>query len=88
MWEIPFYLIFAPIFTIVITMMFARANIPLAAPPTVFAVLSFPVIIFIANDYNVGSGAIFGWAAIFSVISLITLISLNMIKLKKSIEVE
>jgi len=71
MWEMPLYLILAPVITIIIslvsTIKFERY---VMAPVILFIVLNIPTIV-MPSLYNIVWQAIFGWAMVYTVISAI-----------------
>lgn len=75
MWEIPFYIIGAPLLTL-ITILFCSFKLKnyWLGPILVFVLLNIPTIT-LPFYYSVGWGALFGWAVFYTVIgSLIALI--------------
>ncbi|EIT86045.1 hypothetical protein A374_06986 [Fictibacillus macauensis ZFHKF-1] len=69
MWELPLYLIFAPILTLGISLLFGlkHKNMYLA-PLIIFIALNIPTLL-VPLYQNVGRGAMFGYALFFSFIS-------------------
>lgn len=71
MWEIPIYLIFAPILTIIISLLCTiRFKKYFIAPLIVFFILNILTVV-LPTVYNVGWEGIFGWAIFYTVISFI-----------------
>lgn len=75
MWEIPFYLIFAPLLTILVTLISSlKYKKYILGPIALLVILNIPTIILPLN-YNVGWVAPLGWAFFYTIISaLISLI--------------
>ncbi|QOY36917.1 DUF2651 family protein [Anaerobacillus isosaccharinicus] len=81
MWEIPIYLIFAPVLTIIISLLCRiRFKKYFMAPLIIFFILNIQTVV-VPIFYNVGWEGIFGWAIFYTVISLI--ISLIMWSFRK-----
>lgn len=77
MWEMLFYIIGAPILMLVITLFgrFKMKNVWFG-PLLTFIILNIPTII-LPFIYEVGCGALLGWATLYTVISVIvTLITM------------
>jgi hypothetical protein len=71
MWEIPFYLIVAPIITVAITLISTlKYQKYVIAPLLIFVILNIPTVI-LPFVNNVGWGALFGWACVYTGLSLI-----------------
>ena len=73
MWEIPFYLIFAPLLTILVTLISSvKYKKYILAPIVLLIILNIPTVI-LPIWHNVGWAAPLGWALFYTIIS--TLIS-------------
>lgn len=71
MWEIPMYLILAPILTTFISLLCTiKFKRYLMAPVIIFFMLNIPTVV-IPFIYNVGWLSIFGWAVFYAIVSLI-----------------
>lgn len=71
MWEVPLYLIVAPLLTLVVTLISTiKYEKYFISPIVLFILLNIPTFI-IPNMYNIGWIAIFGWAVFYTVISAI-----------------
>jgi len=84
MWEMPLYLILAPVITIIIslvsTIKFKRY---VMAPVILFIVFNIPTIV-MPSLYNIGWQAMFGWAMVYTVISAIMSFIVWYVKREKS----
>lgn len=80
MWEIPIYLIIAPLFTLVITLIcsikFERYRL---GPLLVLLIFNIPTIV-LPLIYNVGWSAMFGWAAFYTLVAVIISASVWLVK--------
>lgn len=71
MWEIPFYIILAPILTVSISLVSTRKfNNYWFAPLFLFVVLNIPTVI-LPIMYHVGWEALLGWAFVYTVVSIL-----------------
>lgn len=83
MWEIPFYAIFVPILTIIISLFCAfKLRKFLIAPLIIFSSLNI-LTVTLPIFYNVDWKGLFGWAVFYSIVSgIISIISLIVGKLR------
>lgn len=86
MWEIPLYLIIAPLFTITVTLI-TTLNFKKywLGPVIVFVTLNIPTIV-IPLIASVGWSAIFGWSLFYTVLSIIVSLLVRWIKYNKVVK--
>lgn len=69
MWEIPFYLIFAPLLTILVTLASSlKYKKYIFAPIILLLILNIPTVVLPIN-HNVGWEAPLGWALFYTIVS-------------------
>ena len=84
MWEMPLYLILAPVITIVISLVSTiKYKRYVMAPVILFIVLNIPTIV-LPSLYNIGWQAMFGWAMVYTIISAIMSFIVWYVKREKS----
>ncbi|MCJ8007748.1 DUF2651 family protein [Lederbergia wuyishanensis] len=82
MWEIPFYAILMPIITIALSLIGAiKLKNYYLAPLTIFVGLNVLTIV-LPLVQNVGWQALFGWAAFYTVVSLIISLIVKLVSAK------
>lgn len=71
MWELPIYLVVAPLLTLVISLVSTiKFKNYFIAPVSLLILFNIPTVI-LPMLYNIGWGAIFGWAFLYTVISMV-----------------
>lgn len=84
MWEIPVYLIFAPIITLGITFICAmKYKRYFLGVVIVFLLLNIPTVI-LPIIYHIGWEALFGWALVYTVVSAVVALITRTIHNKKT----
>ncbi|MBS4200866.1 DUF2651 family protein [Bacillus sp. FJAT-49732] len=82
MWEIPFYAILAPIITILLSLFCSmKLRNYYLAPLIIFAGLNVLTIV-LPMVQNVGWQALFGWAAFYTVVSLMISLIVKLVSAK------
>jgi len=84
MWEMPLYLILAPVITIVISLVSTiKYKRYVMAPVILFIVLNIPTIV-LPSLYNIGWQAMFGWAMVYTITSAMISFIVWYVKREKS----
>ena len=85
MWEIPFYLIVMPGVTVSVSLITAiKFKRYVIAPLAIFFILNIPTIILPMNS-NIGWLAIFGWACVYTALSLVISLIVYMISKRSTL---